>query len=243
MVCAIIPAAGIGSRMQSSIPKQYLPLGDGTVLLQSLRALLAVPQINVVMVALHPQDQWWPQTCAQLSAEQAARVLTCIGGDERWQSVQAALTALSTVVDTDTPVLVHDAVRPCVQKAEIQQLISVFESSKSRHQQGGIPGALLAMPVADTLKRADHCEQVESTVDRSHMWAACTPQMFVLADLNNALTRARQTRAVITDESSAVELLGAKPHLVRCSRDNIKITWPGDLEFANWILASRVSAS
>jgi len=238
VVCAIIPAAGIGSRMQSSIPKQYLPLGDGTVLLQSLRALLQLPEIRIIMVALHPQDQWWPLTKAQLSADELARIQTCIGGDERWQSVQAALSALSLTVTADTPVMVHDAVRPCVQRDDLQRLLQAYSAS---HSQNGIPGALLAMPIADTLKRADANCAVQSTVDRRDIWAACTPQIFPLAALQRALVEAGENNALITDESSAMERMGVQPQLVRCSRDNIKITWPGDLELASWILSQRSS--
>jgi len=236
VVCAIIPAAGIGSRMQSSIPKQYLPLGEGTVLLQSLRALLALSDIRQVVVALHPQDSWWPDTEAKLSVAERARVRTCVGGDERWQSVQAALSTLAESFAADTPVMVHDAVRPCVQAAELQRLLDAYNESAQKSE---VPGALLAMPVADTLKRADQNNAVESTVDRRNMWAACTPQMFALAALQQALLEAARSNAVITDESSAMELAGAKPVLVPCSRNNIKITYPGDLELASWILAHR----
>lgn len=236
MVCAIIPAAGIGSRMQSSVPKQYLPLGDGSVLLQSLRALLALPQVQLIMVALHPRDQWWSNTFAQFSASEQARIRTCTGGDERWQSVLAALSALSELTPAETPVMVHDAVRPCVQIEDLQRLLQAYDHSAAEN---GIPGALLAMPVTDTLKRADAEQCVATTVDRQQMWAACTPQMFPLAALQQALLQAGRQQAMITDESSAMELSGVRPVLVRCSRDNIKITWPGDLELANWILSRQ----
>lgn len=202
MVCAIIPAAGIGSRMQSSVPKQYLPLGDGSVLLQSLRALLALPQVQRIMVALHPHDQWWANTYAQLSASEQARIQTCTGGDERWQSVLAALAALSEVASADTPVMVHDAVRPCVLAEDLQRLLHAYQQSSNI---SGIPGALLAMPVTDTLKRADAEQCVETTVDRQQMWAACTPQMFPLAALQQALIQAGHQQAMITDESSAID--------------------------------------
>jgi 2-C-methyl-D-erythritol 4-phosphate cytidylyltransferase len=239
VVYAIIPAAGIGSRMQSSIPKQYLPLGDGTVLLQSLRALLAVPAVDTIMVALHPQDQWWPGTWGQLTPSEQKRVNTCTGGDERWQSVLAALSVLATIAQPDAPVMVHDAVRPCVQVTELQQLMQTYNTQSL---QEGTPGALLAMPVTDTLKRADDTQRVQATVDRQQMWAACTPQIFPLAALQHALIHAGQSGAVITDESSAMELAGVQPALVRCSRDNIKITYPGDLELASWILSRCQSA-
>lgn len=289
MLYAIIPAAGIGSRMQSSIPKQYLPLLDGNVLLYSIRALLALPEIKMLMIALAPHDHWWPQTEAMLRADERRRIQTCSGGAERWQSVLAALYALTdhigssaepaAVTDSGTHgadsdahwVLVHDAVRPCVRSADLKALLhscmpdsntlgsnngSAHGSNNTDNTSGGtadgtgsatgnnnggikLDGALLASPVADTLKKADPALKVMTTVDRSQLWAACTPQMFHLTVLQQALVRAAEAGVSVTDEASAMEFCGFQPTLVPCAKDNIKITYPEDLNLAALILQAR----
>lgn len=251
MVYAIIPAAGVGSRMQSSIPKQYLPLLDGNVLLYSIRALLALPDIRLLMIALHPDDRWWPQTEALLHVDERLRIRTCTGGAERWQSVQAALSALtspgelpsgfrSDVADGESLVLVHDAVRPCVRLEDLHALLMrTITADGSRDDSACHNGALLASPVSDTLKKADASLKVINTVDRSQLWAACTPQLFRIDSLQQALTRAAAAGIAITDEASAIEFCGGRPALVPCAKDNIKITYPEDLTLAALILQSR----
>lgn len=243
MVYAIIPAAGIGSRMQSAIPKQYLPLINGNVLLYSIRALLALPEIRLLMIALHPDDHWWPQTYALLQPDERQRVQTCAGGAERWQSVQAALSALTNAENRDEYVtarsedwvMVHDAVRPCVRTIDLRTLLAACAA-------GANDGGLLATPVPDTLKKADTSLRVVSTVDRSQLWAACTPQMFRIGMLQQALTQATEAGVTVTDEASAVEHIGGRPILVPCTKDNIKITYPEDLALASWILKARIES-
>lgn len=268
MVYAIIPAAGIGSRMQSAIPKQYLPLLDGNVLLYSIRALLALSDIRMIMIALHPDDRWWPQTEALLNADERLRIRTCNGGAERWQSVQAALAALISTPTSGSEsgagpytvakralakkatslemicagdwVLVHDAVRPCVRHDDLRALLTRANVTHgSPHSSACTDGALLASPVADTLKKSDVSLNVLNTVDRSQLWAACTPQMFRIDMLQQALTAASAAGVAITDEASAIEYCGGHPALVPCAKDNIKITYPDDLNLAALILQAR----
>jgi len=247
VVYAIIPAAGIGSRMQSSIPKQYLPLGGSTVLLHSIRAILAFPQVSRLYIALNPADTWWPQSRCQLSADELQRVHICEGGAERWQSVRMALQCMTEHTTHNDWVLIHDAVRPCVRSQDLLALLdSCIEKSGAEGPeagQGAVTGALLAVPVSDTLKRADAQRHVDSTVDRSQLWAACTPQMFRLRDLLSALLRCAEHGVSVTDESSAMEFCGLKPLLVPCHKDNIKITYPEDLQLAEWILRARQQSS
>ena len=238
MVYAIIPAAGIGSRMQSSIPKQYLPLSGSTVLLHSMRAILALPQVSRLIVALNQGDIWWHGTRDQLSADELQRVQICEGGAERWQSVRAALRCLTHQTTRNEWVLIHDAVRPCVRHEDLLALLeSCTKGSGSRS------GGLLAVPVSDTLKRADGHLSVQTTVDRSQLWAACTPQMFRARDLLLALERCADNAVTVTDESSAMEFCGEKPQLIPCHKDNIKITYPEDLQLAEWILRDRQQSS
>lgn len=251
MVYAIIPAAGIGSRMQSSIPKQYLPLCGSTVLLHSIRAILALSQVSRLYIALNPADTWWPQSCSQLSADELQRVHICEGGAERWQSVRMALQCVTEHTAHNDWVLIHDAVRPCVRSQDLLALLkSCVEESRAESPEAGqvsgqeaVTGALLAVPVSDTLKRADTQLHVHSTVDRSQLWAACTPQMFRVRDLLSALQRCADHGVTVTDESSAMEFCGVKPVLVPCHKDNIKITYPEDLQLAEWILRARQQSS
>jgi 2-C-methyl-D-erythritol 4-phosphate cytidylyltransferase len=246
---AIIPAAGIGSRMQSLVPKQYLPLLDGNVLLFSIRALLALPDIQLLMIVLHPDDEYWQQTQAMLTPQEQLRIQTCTGGAQRWQSVQAGLSALiSTTVferaaQADDWVVVHDAVRPCVRAEDLRALLAACVSDKICSNHVHADGALLASPVSDTLKKADSSLSVISTVDRSNLWAACTPQLFPIGALQQALARAANAGISITDEASAMELCGAHPKVVPCAKDNIKITYPEDINLATWILKARVEHS
>lgn len=238
MVYAIIPAAGIGSRMKSSIPKQYLPLCGSTVLVHSIRAILALPQVSRLFIALNPADTWWPQSRSQLSAEERQRVELCEGGAERWQSVRMALQCISESTAHNDWVLIHDAVRPCVRHEDLQALMESCATGE-----GARSGGLLAVPVSDTIKRADAQLNVGATVDRSQLWAACTPQMFRAHDLLSALQHCADQAVTVTDESSAMEFCGEKPLLVPCHKDNIKITYPEDLQLAEWILRDRQRSS
>lgn len=232
---AVVPAAGIGNRMQASLPKQYLPLHDRTVLAHSLGRLVCLPELQTVVVAVAPADRWWPQVQAEVSDP---RIESCAGGNDRWQSVLNALDALAQCVSDDDWVLVHDAVRPCVRVADIQRLLTAVERA-------GATGGLLAMPVSDTIKRASgdagmangaEWSRVEATVDRQHLWAACTPQVFRLGELRDCLRRAASANVALTDEASAMEWGGHAPLLVPCARDNIKITFPEDLALAELII-------
>jgi 2-C-methyl-D-erythritol 4-phosphate cytidylyltransferase len=238
VVYAIIPAAGIGSRMQSSIPKQYLPLSGSTVLLHSMRAILALPQVSRLVVAINPADIWWHDTRDQLSADELQRVQICEGGAERWQSVRAALQCLTHQTTVNEWVLIHDAVRPCVRREDILALLECCTKGA-----GSRSGGLLAVPVSDTLKRADGHLTVQATVDRTQLWAACTPQMFRVSDLLLALERCADQAVSVTDESSAMEFCGEKPHLIPCHKDNIKVTYPEDLQVAEYILRDRQQSS
>lgn len=222
----IVPAAGIGQRMQSEQPKQYLRLGDRAILDITLSRLLDSAPFAGCMVPLHAADRWWADTDASADS----RIQTCTGGSERSCSVLSALRALAEQVHEDDWVLVHDAARPCLHTGDLANLInSVYE-----HAVGG----LLATPVADTLKRVDASEppEVVETVDRQGLWRALTPQMFRYGLLVRALEHAVENSLAVTDEASAMELAGHRPVLVEGRPDNLKITLPADLALAGFIL-------
>jgi 2-C-methyl-D-erythritol 4-phosphate cytidylyltransferase len=224
---ALVPAAGVGRRLGSAIPKQYLELGGQRVLEHTLGRLLGHPRIAGVYVALSPEDRWWPQT----RFARDPRVKTVPGGAERPQSVLRLLEALGEGVAAEDWVLVHDGVRPCVRAADIDRLIDCLAS----HPVGG----LLGTPVRDTIKRADGAARVEATVQREGLWHAFTPQMFRLGALRTALRGALAAGIEVTDEAAAMEWAGLRPELVEGAADNLKITRPEDLALAVFFLEQQ----
>lgn len=223
----IVPAAGIGSRMQANRPKQYLPLAHSCIADYTLNLLHQALPDSQVLVPLHPQDQWWPT----LECAAANWLETLPGGQERADSVRHALAALTERAQDNDWVLVHDIARPCVSVDDIHHLITVL----AEHPVGG----LLAAPVADTMKRTQEGQHIAETVSRDGLWHALTPQMFRYGPLKQALNQAQARHQTITDEASAIEALGLSPRLVMGSRLNLKITHPEDLALAEHILASR----
>ncbi len=227
---ALIPAAGSGTRMASEAPKQYRRLAGMPMLYHSVRCL-AVEPIETVFVVLAPGDaefarQDWGEFDGRIEP------LYC-GGATRRDSVYNGLVAAMDAVEADDWVLVHDAARPCLPRADLDRLIA--EAS------GDAVGGLLALPVADTVKRArdDGARgglRVEATEDRSLLWLAQTPQMFRAGLLVDAL---RAAKGEVTDEAGAVEQLGLKPRLVKGSHQNLKVTYAEDLAVAEAILARR----
>lgn len=225
----VVPAAGIGQRMQSDIPKQYLTLSGKTVLEQTLQSLLQVGGFAGIVVALHPEDSHWDQ----LGVARHNKIHTVIGGAERSDSVLSALTFLQTIADEEDWVLVHDAARPCVCSTNIERMIEAL----SHDEVGGI----LATPASDTLKQVTEPPVIDSTLDRKQVWQAQTPQMFRQHLLRSALEQARDQSQAITDEASAIEFMGKQPKVFEGRRDNIKITHPDDLWLAELILQHKQS--
>lgn len=221
---AVVPAAGSGSRMNSQVPKQYMVLAGKAVIEHALARLAAHPLIDGILVALAPSDTRWQD----LALNFPKPVLAIKGGAERCHSVLNALFELQKHAQRDDWVLVHDGARPCLRAADIDRLISELRD----HPHGG----LLAVPVRDTMKRADENGNVFETVDRKGLWHALTPQMFRLGELSDALMRAVDQGWLVTDEASAMELAGYKPLLVEGTADNIKITRPDDLVVAEFYL-------
>ncbi|WP_298723395.1 2-C-methyl-D-erythritol 4-phosphate cytidylyltransferase [uncultured Oceanisphaera sp.] len=215
---AVVPAAGIGSRMAAEIPKQYLPLGGSTVLEQTLARLLNHPAIDRIIVATAEQDPWFER----LAVARDPRILRVNGGRERADSVLNALAH----VETDW-VLVHDAARPCLHRADLDAVLAAGRQPQ---------GALLASRVRDTMKRGDGQGAVSSSVPRDELWHALTPQCFATAPLRQALNDALVAGCAITDEASAMEWAGFHPRLVEGRADNIKITRPEDLGLAGFFL-------
>lgn len=223
----VIPAAGVGRRMGSAIPKQYLPLNGRPVIEHTIERLLLHPGVDGLYVVLGEQDQWWDGT------EYAGHpdLVRVVGGAERCDSVLNALRSLLARAARSDWVLVHDAARPCVPSADITRLIETAEALDL--------GCVLGMPVRDTMKRADSDGRVQETVEREGLWHAFTPQMFRLGPLHDALAAAIDARVMVTDEASAMEWAGHRVVMVEGGAANIKITRPDDLALAAFYLANE----
>ncbi|WP_144210333.1 2-C-methyl-D-erythritol 4-phosphate cytidylyltransferase [Shewanella donghaensis] len=220
-VIAIVPAAGIGARMGATIPKQYLALGEQSILAHTLDSLISHKNIKQVIVALHPDDTFF----GSLSQASHPKVKTVIGGGERADSVLCALNCIDESSHESPWVLVHDAARPCLTHDDIEKLLH----ARIEHPQG----AILAMPVRDTMKRSNGSSDIISeTVSRENLWHALTPQLFPCSSLQQHLSDALKQGVQITDEASAMEWAGIQPGLVSGRADNIKVTHPDDLQLA-----------
>ena len=230
---AVVPAAGAGKRMGSAIPKQYLPLLDQPVIAHTLATLLGHPGIDGVVVAVDSSDHRWP---AVRAACETTKPLLCVtGGAERCHSVSNALSALCERAALSDWVLVHDAARPCLTASDLDRLLSELADDPI--------GGLLAVPVRDTLKQAGPTGRIATTVDRSQLWHALTPQMFRLGLLTEAMQVALTRGLLVTDEAAAMETAGFAPRLVEGRADNLKIPRPEDLALAESFLSRELSSS
>ena len=218
----LVPAAGSGSRFGSEVLKQYSPLAGKPMLYHSVERLLATPEVEIAFVVLAPGDTEFRRHDWSAFGNRLAP-LYC-GGATRRDSVLNGIIAAASLVDPNDWMLVHDAVRPCLGKPELRRLID--------EAGGDEVGGILAIPVADTLKRADDEQRIAATEPRDGLWRAQTPQMFRHSMLLRALREAEH----VTDEASAVEALGYKPKLVEGSTKNMKITFAADLEIAERLL-------
>lgn len=226
----VVPAAGIGKRMKTDCPKQYLHIAGKTVIEHTLANLLEHSQVKRVVVVLNPQDKLF----AQLPIANNPSIEVVEGGQERCDSVLAGLNYLSD--EEEEWVLVHDAARPCLAQIDLTSLLQLAEQSNT--------GGILATPVRDTMKRAlgkkaNGQNIVRQTESREHLWHALTPQFFQLAGLKQALNEASIKDVNITDEASAMEFLGEKVILVEGRASNIKITQPEDLLLAEFYLTQK----
>ncbi|MEZ8348478.1 2-C-methyl-D-erythritol 4-phosphate cytidylyltransferase [Vibrio splendidus] len=224
-VIAVVPAAGIGSRMKADRPKQYLQIHGKTILEHTVEKLLSHPQVSKIVVAVSDDDPYYPELPLNLNPQ----VIRVSGGTERADSVLSALDYIALQQLSDW-VMVHDAARPCIQLSDIDKLIS----GAMTHD----VGAILAAPVRDTMKRGAQ-GQIEHTVDRVDLWHALTPQMFRSKPLRKVLSEALQQGVSITDEASAFEWKGLSPALIAGRSDNFKITQPEDLALAEFYLSQN----
>jgi 2-C-methyl-D-erythritol 4-phosphate cytidylyltransferase len=227
----VIPAAGSGRRFSASMPKQYAALGASTVIEHALAPFESDADCAGIVVAVGADDPLWPA----IAARRSRMLETVDGGAQRAHSVRNALRALVARVRDDDWIMVHDAARPCFSIADLAMLKREIAS----HPVGG----LLAQPLADTLKRATEggLPHSESTVDRTGLWRAATPQVFRFGNLLRAIDAALSSQRTPTDEAQAMEWAGHKPRLIAGRADNIKITTAEDLSLAAAILSVRAA--
>jgi 2-C-methyl-D-erythritol 2,4-cyclodiphosphate synthase len=248
-VWAVVPAAGRGERFTSTSAlkvsaKQYAPLAGATVIEWSLRALLAEPRVHGVVVVLAADDGTWPSIAARLDG---GKLHTAPGGANRQGSVMNGLEYLDGRAAPEDWVLVHDAARPCFTAGDLSSLLDALagaatSTARETANIGGggsgavaAAGAVLAVPVVDTVKRELGGEV--TTVDRRGLWRALTPQAFGFAQLRHALREATLAGIEVTDDAQAIERMGLRPALVAGSPFNIKVTRAEDLALAERILA------
>ena len=221
----VVPAAGIGARMQADRPKQYLPLAGMTVLEYTLKKLLAHQGVKGLIVSVAEHDPYW----SALDISNHPRVIAVPGGQERCHSVCNGLQELIKHLAPSDWVMVHDVARPCLTHQELDALFAAAALNQA-------DGFVLGMPVRDTMKLTNSDGVVEGTPDRSRLWHAFTPQMFRVEALLSAIESCLATGYLVTDEASAMEQCGHTVQMVAGSANNIKITRPEDLPLAEFIL-------
>lgn len=218
----IIPAAGIGSRMENVLPKQYLPIGGKPMIAHIIQTFFNHPKIANIHLALNQQDEFWRSFT--LNPESRLHI-HYTGGNSRAETVLNTLRVMD--VDDADWILVHDAARPGLTSEALSRLLNTLEHDDV--------GGLLALPVADTIKKSNETNHIEATVSRQNLWRAQTPQMFQYAILKQALTT---FDGLPTDEAEAVEAMGLSPKLVHGDFRNIKATYPEDLEMLEMLFAN-----
>lgn len=222
----VIPAAGIGNRMETAIPKQYLPISGKPMISYSIQTFFASPRIASIHLALSPEDYFWRNL--DLAAKSRLQ-LHYTGGETRAQTVLNTLYAMKSQVDVDDWILVHDAARPGLTLALLDTLLDSLENDAV--------GGLLALPLADTLKQSNADDRVKTTIPRDGLWQAQTPQMFRYRLLTNAL---ENFDGVPTDEAQAIEALGFEPKLVTGSLRNMKVTYPQDMALMELFIQKEI---
>ena len=229
-VFAILPAAGLGTRMAGPQPKQFLALDGVPILIHSLRAFASVEQVTAIYVAVRkPEMERVESQVAEYGF--AGRVRVVEGGDSRQESVANALAALPA--QPEDIVLVHDAVRPLIDAATIERTIEAVKEHGA---------AIVGLPAVDTIKQVErtaHSSLVTATIPREFVVLAQTPQGFRYGLLQQAFAEATADGFAGTDEASVVERAGYPVAVVPGSQVNLKITQPGDLELAEFYLQQR----
>ena len=216
--------------MGDPLPKQYLEINGLPMIIHTLNAMAKVQRIESIVVVIAADDTYWDKVIARHGKDISGRLAVFrVGGKTRAESVLNGLRAVETSYGANDRAMVHDAARPCIRSELIEQFLDELEDDPI--------GGLLALPVADTIKRASADQRVEQTVDRQQLWRAQTPQMFRVDLLAKALT----AMPGATDESQAIEAIGYQPKLVIGESANLKVTYATDMKLARILLAESES--
>lgn len=226
-IWVIIPAAGVGKRMATDIPKQYLLLDNKTILEHTLSIFDMHDSISEIILVISQNDEYWSSVDMHFSKP----FHIAEGGKERCDSVLNGLMFLEGKANENDWVLVHDAARPCLRQEDLTLLLENLQDSET--------GGILAVPVKDTMKRSNANNKITETVARENLWHALTPQMFRFGLLKRSIESVLDEGKIITDEASAVEMAGYQPILVEGHADNLKITQPEDLTLAAYYLKKQ----
>lgn len=219
----IIPAAGLGSRMGLGQPKQYLSIHKQTLIERVVRVFDNIPLIHSIHIALHSSDEIWKTLNLSFSSKVNAHYC---GGESRAETVLNSLKIIKDHVNKNDWILVHDAARPGIDGKDVEHLMHVLKDDPV--------GGLLALPLADTVKKSDEEDRVVESPSREHLWQAQTPQMYRYKMLSDALVK---FDGIPTDESQAIERLGVKPKLIKGNFKNFKITYPEDLNILEQLIS------
>ncbi|MGE3318872.1 MAG: 2-C-methyl-D-erythritol 4-phosphate cytidylyltransferase [Candidatus Berkiella sp.] len=224
----VIPAGGTGDRFSQERPKQYWTLAGKTILEYTCSLFLTQSWVTKIVVAIADSDCYFEQ----LSTLKHPKIARVSGGVTRAHSVRNALQSIQQVTDAADWVLVHDAVRPCLDKRDLQSLLQLRDDPV---------GGILASKVTDTIKKVNHAMQITETVDRQMLWQAQTPQMFRLGLLFDALVKAEQAGENVTDEAWAIQLMGYTARIIPAHYPNPKLTYPADLTYISSLLEEKMT--
>ncbi len=225
-VNAIIVAAGKGERMGSALPKPFLPLCGVPLLIHTLRSLDQSLSLKTIVLVIAPEREQLCRTMLNRHEPLRCPVRLVHGGAERQDSVRCGLAALDPECDI---VAIHDAARPFITAPIVEESIRVAAQAGA---------ALVAVPVSDTLKRADAAQTVVETVSRQGLWLAQTPQTFRVDSIRAAHQRAQDEGITVTDDAALIEKMGGTVQIVPGDRRNFKLTSPEDLRMAEALLCS-----
>lgn len=228
-VVAVVPAAGLGTRMGGNTPKQYLLLGGLPLLVYSLQVFQNLESIREIILPVSESDRdyCWREIVKAFGLKKVTQVVA--GGQRRQDSVRNGLAAISKPPDG---VLVHDGVRPFIDQIVVRNVI---------HRAGQTGAAVVAMPIHDTVKRVDVSGLIQETLKREELWQIQTPQVFRYDWLVEAHQQAQQHQWDVTDDAALIERMGYPVSVVEGSCFNIKVTRPDDLAFGEAILKARES--
>lgn len=224
-IIALIPAAGIGKRMNNSKPKQYIKIAGKTIIEHTLSLLTKEKRISKFIVLLKKNDNFFQN----LKISKNKLIKTITGGKRRVDSVLLGLNYITKILKIKTCwVLIHDAVRPFLNQNDLNNVISFIKKNYFSH------GGILATQAKDTIKYSNKKKNINYTIERNKIWHALTPQFFPIKLVQFCLIKTLKKKIIINDESSALEYCGYQPKIIEGQSNNIKITKPEDLTFAKF---------